>query len=91
MGTVASTQHPDDPQCVIPNCGNGVECWGEPCQACRTAFGARLRPTAAPALTREQIAERDRDVDRALAQHRQVRAGYATRTASPHPPRRRSA
>lgn len=81
MGTVASTQHPD-PQCVIPNCGNDVERWGQPCQDCRAAFGSRLRPCADPALTREQIDERDRDVDRALALHRQVRIGRAPRAGS---------
>ncbi|MDZ4269522.1 MAG: hypothetical protein U1D00_28225 [Mycobacterium sp.] len=81
MDAIASAPHADGPRCVLPNCRNGVERWGEPCQDCRTAFGARLRPTCAPALTREQIAERDRDVVRALALHQQA----------PPRPRRRSA
>lgn len=88
MGTTASTAHPDSPQCVLPSCGNYVECWGQPCQDCRTAFGPRLRPTSVPAMTREQIAERDRDVERVLALRRQVRADHRATDEPPRPPRR---
>ena len=91
MGTTTtSTAHPDHPLCVLPSCGNHVERWGQPCQDCGTAFGPRLRPTCAPAMTREQIAERDRDVERVLALRHQVRADHPA-TDDPPRPRRRSA
>jgi hypothetical protein len=56
------------PDCVLPGCGNPVECIGEACRACQVAFGDQLRPGGAP-MTEQQIDERDR----------LVRATYARR------------
>lgn len=78
-------------QCVIPNCSIDVEQWGDTCGDCLRAFGAHLRPSAAPPLNHQQI--RDSDVDRALALQRQVRDGHrrGRATASPAPRRGRRA
>lgn len=69
------TADADQPQCVIPNCTFDVEQWGDTCPDCQRAFGAHLRPSAAPALNHQQILDRDSYVDRALALQRQIRDG----------------
>lgn len=56
------------PACVIPGCPNPVAAVGEPCGACRTAFGPTLRHTpGGRRLTADDIAERDRFVRAAYA------------------------
>lgn len=81
------------PQCVIPNCSIDVEQWGDTCADCRRAFGAHLRPSAAPRLNHQQILERDSYVDRAVALQRQARDGHlrGRATAIPAPRRGRRA
>ena len=67
------------PVCVIPSCINEVPRWGATCDECLDDFGPYLRSTGAPALTQQQIADRDHGVHLALALQRQVReANQAT-------------
>lgn len=49
------------PRCVLPGCKTTVTHWGQPCDQCLDAFGARLKPTNTPPLTAAQIEARDRD------------------------------
>ncbi|MFC9786464.1 hypothetical protein [Rhodococcus sp. NPDC127528] len=56
------------PDCVLPGCGHPVECIGEACGACQTAFGDQLR-VGGIRLTEKQIEDRDRG----------TRAAYAAR------------
>ncbi|MFD4294168.1 hypothetical protein ACFWQG_13205 [Rhodococcus sp. NPDC058532] len=46
--------------CVLPGCASPVASVGEVCGGCRTAFGDQLRATGRPALTADEVAERDR-------------------------------
>ncbi|WP_342314786.1 hypothetical protein LIX17_25445 (plasmid) [Mycobacterium avium subsp. hominissuis] len=76
------------PLCVIPGCINEVHRWGATCGECLDDFGPHLRSTGAPALTQQQIAERDSGVQLALALQRQVReANRAPAVRPPHPGR----
>lgn len=61
------------PVCVIPSCINEVPRWGATCGECLVDFGPYLRSTGAPALTQQQIADRDHGVHLALTLQRQVR------------------
>lgn len=60
------------PDCVLPGCRTPVTHVGEPCDGCQAAFGDQLRETDGPAMTAEQIADRDRAVETAYA-----RRGFA--------------
>lgn len=62
-----------EPQCVIPGCIHPVGHAGDTCPECLDDFGPYLRVTDAPALTRQQMADRDGEVKLALALQRQVR------------------
>lgn len=55
------------PDCVLPGCRQPVATIGEPCDGCRVAFGHMLQPTTRPALTSEQIHERDHGTRQAAA------------------------
>lgn len=74
------------PLCVIPSCTNEVLRWGATCGGCLDDFGTYLRSTGAPALTQQQIAERDSGVRRALALQRQVREANRAPAARPSRP-----
>lgn len=58
------------PACVLPGCPNPVANVGEPCGECSNLFGTYLHATDRPALTAEQIDERDSGVRRAYALQR---------------------
>jgi hypothetical protein len=75
---------PDDPVCVLPNCTTGVDEWGQVCDDCLTVFGAHLRPTDRPALTREQIAARDSYVTNAYALQQMLRGPQPQPATTPH-------
>lgn len=47
--------------CVLPGCGNPVDCIGEACKHCQTEFGDLLR-RGGDLLTQAQIDERDHAV-----------------------------
>ncbi|ORM18323.1 hypothetical protein [Prescottella equi] len=49
------------PDCVLPGCRRLVAEVGQPCDGCRSAFGAMLQPAGQP-LTSDQIEARDRTV-----------------------------
>lgn len=63
------------PSCVLPGCTTPVAHVGEPCGRCLDAFGDMLQPTDQPALTAEQIAERDSTVHNAYQVQRWIREG----------------
>lgn len=70
-----------NPQCVIPGCTNPVGHWGYTCPGCLDDFGPYLRVTGAPALTRQQIADRDDGIKLALALQHRVREANQTPAA----------
>lgn len=80
-GPGGRTRSGADPRCVIPGCTNPVGHSGDTCPDCLDDFGPYLRVTDAPALTRQQIADRDEGVKLALALQRQVRAINQTSAA----------
>ena len=47
------------PVCALPGCAWLVTRWGEVCTDCQTAFGDYLTPGTGPAITEEQLRERD--------------------------------
>ncbi|NKV95048.1 hypothetical protein A5N78_06435 [Prescottella equi] len=49
------------PDCVLPGCRRPVPEVGQPCDECRSAFGAMLQSGGRP-LTSDQIEARDRTV-----------------------------
>ncbi|NKS66379.1 hypothetical protein GS461_09835 [Rhodococcus hoagii] len=55
------------PDCVLPGCRHPVTEVGQPCGGCLAAFGHMLQPTNRPALTADEIEERDRTVEQAYA------------------------
>lgn len=76
------------PVCATPSCINEAHWWGATCGECLDDFGPYPRSTGAPALTQQQIAERDIGVHLALALQRQVReANQAPAVRPSHPGR----
>ena len=63
------------PTCVLPGCRTPVVHTGEPCGRCLDAFGNLLRPIDGPALTAEQITDRDSSVRAQLWARRTIREG----------------
>ncbi|MGJ6127347.1 hypothetical protein QN239_32730 [Mycolicibacterium sp. Y3] len=76
------------PVCVIPSCINEVHRWGATCGECLDDFGPYLRSTGAPALTQQQIVERDSGVRLALALQHQVREANRAPAVRPSRPGR---
>ncbi|CQD02000.1 hypothetical protein H7I87_03245 [Mycobacterium timonense] len=72
-GPGGRTRSGADPQCVIPGCTDPVGHSGDTCPDCLDDFGPYLRHSDAPALARQQIADRDDAVKLALALQHQVR------------------
>lgn len=70
-----SAVHAELAVCVIPGCATPVDQWGQPCQACLSAFGAWLRPSDDAPLRREEITARDAYVERAYVMQHQTRSG----------------
>lgn len=79
MSALIDGQMPLLQECVLPGCHTPMPTAGEPCPDCVTAFGSMLHRSEGPALTAEQIRERD---DAAMAA---VRAQQALASLRPQP------
>ena len=63
------------PQCVLPGCATHVDDYGDVCAGCVASFGPMLRTTDKPAMTAEEVADRDGQVHAAYAAQREAARG----------------
>lgn len=70
--------------CALPGCSNPVSSWGEACPDCVSAFAGFLRPAGddQPALTEQDLVDRDGDVAQARDCQRAIAAGAALGTTA---------